>query len=648
MIVFFDILLLDDNVCLRKPHRERRLLLKDAVRAIPGRADIAEQEILDFSRSHSQYRLGRAFSKRIAERWEGYVLKGCEDPYFSIFASEANTSQGRWIKLKKDYIPGLGDTVDLAIIGARYDSREAAAIEGVSKLSCTHFYIGCLVNKDAVMQHQAIPKFRLVDIVGRYSMNKQNMQILNQLGEFSRCDPDSGHGFDIDPFQASIPQMEVVFKTPFVVEMMGSGFEKPSNARYFTLRFPRLLKIHSDRTFEEAASFSELQSLAEAARSVPTEDLSQEYDQWSKRLKVGDGSSKYIIDRSQSTSYPSFEQVSSEARSPSRCSPWSQGSTTTSEPDELRDKRPQKAILGNLHQSLSGGRTRREDIAIYIDDTGMSRSGSTELDSNRNCLTENDNLSQPKSQDVHTSLETDWDFQEIEPGDNKWEGRSKGKQKEVRAVLPAATRPKEAALKEPRQAIPHTPTSSTGQQIPTQSPLTTTPVYLRAKSSRHAQSNPSSIKGLNIITELDQFLQTLHTKTTSKKPNTLTTSQDAVSSLICIDIKDYPLGEELQKTSKALTSFLHNNRSTAPPNRKIFILDQAFLDLEVEAADTRFCLRETWANIAREYFYACLSWDWSFDAQGRRGGSGRGGPRMSIGFDAEELSMLGSFAASAT
>jgi hypothetical protein len=49
---------------------------------------------------------------RLAERrrWERLVLKGCDDPYFSLNSAKA------FIKLKKDYIAGLGDTADFAIV----------------------------------------------------------------------------------------------------------------------------------------------------------------------------------------------------------------------------------------------------------------------------------------------------------------------------------------------------------------------------------------------------------------------------------------------------------------------------------------------------------------------------------------------------
>jgi hypothetical protein len=45
------------------------------------------------------------------------VLKGCDDPYFSLNSTKA------FIKLKKDYIAGLGDTADFAIVGVHYPSN---------------------------------------------------------------------------------------------------------------------------------------------------------------------------------------------------------------------------------------------------------------------------------------------------------------------------------------------------------------------------------------------------------------------------------------------------------------------------------------------------------------------------------------------
>jgi hypothetical protein len=56
------------------------------------------------------------------------VLKACNDPYISFH------TDSHFIKLKKDYIVGLVDDVDLAIVGGSRDVRDEPSL-GMGKLS---------------------------------------------------------------------------------------------------------------------------------------------------------------------------------------------------------------------------------------------------------------------------------------------------------------------------------------------------------------------------------------------------------------------------------------------------------------------------------------------------------------------------------
>ncbi len=78
-----------------------------------------------------------------------------------------------------------------------------------------------------------------------------------------------------------------LFKRPFLVELMEASFDKPANARYFVLRFPRVLKIHNDRSFKETVSFEELQEMAGQYREEP-EDRETEEMYWLQRLRRSD------------------------------------------------------------------------------------------------------------------------------------------------------------------------------------------------------------------------------------------------------------------------------------------------------------------------------------------------------------------------
>ncbi len=68
MIMFYDILLLDDTPCGIKPHDDRRRRLQSLVRRIPGRADVGYREVLAFSSPDAAEQLSAAFSRAIAAR----------------------------------------------------------------------------------------------------------------------------------------------------------------------------------------------------------------------------------------------------------------------------------------------------------------------------------------------------------------------------------------------------------------------------------------------------------------------------------------------------------------------------------------------------------------------------------------------------
>jgi DNA ligase 4 len=166
----------------------------------------------------------------------------------------------------------LGDTADLTIVGGRRDATDEQELN-IGRLRWASFYVGCLENKDEVRRSNAKPHFRILDAVGRYNISKTDMRYLNKQGNFVQVlFAPSTPGLSVAIDQRGLSQPTELFKRPFVVEVMGAGFDKPANVSYFALRFPRVQKVHLDRTVADTVSFGELQGMARAAETTPQDD----------------------------------------------------------------------------------------------------------------------------------------------------------------------------------------------------------------------------------------------------------------------------------------------------------------------------------------------------------------------------------------
>ncbi|KAL8815646.1 MAG: hypothetical protein Q9223_005233 [Gallowayella weberi] len=283
-------MLVDDEAVLDSPHACRRQRLEDLVSCLRGRAIVSKRKTVDFSSKGGPEKLRTLFATAITHRWEGLVLKPSDAPYFSSRRTSGNAPVQGWIKLKKDYIPGLGDTADFAVVGAGYNASRAAQLRSPN-LTWTHFHLGCLRNKKEVKEKHARPYFV---VIGALEINLEMTKHLNQHGQFCKLPFGSLKSFQ-DPFiiniSKGVPSMDVLFHNPFVVDVVGAGFEKEANRDYFTLRFPRALKLHSDRDWKDSVSFDELQEMAKLTTTVPAE-TKPEVARWEKQLDEVDRGAK--------------------------------------------------------------------------------------------------------------------------------------------------------------------------------------------------------------------------------------------------------------------------------------------------------------------------------------------------------------------
>ena len=296
-MMFHDVMLIDDDLVLHQPYGERRSRLERLVKRIPGRSDCTWQDRVRFSKPEPLSRLKNSLALAFARRWEGLVLKPWDDPYFNLGTSTGEKPSSRWIKLKKDCIRGLGDTADFAVIGGGYDAGQAAKFPGL-KMEWTHFFIGSMQNKEAVLHRGAKPQFFVFDVVSD-CIKRGDMKKLNEFGYIRRIDPSSDEASEVYKldYAVGVSRPKDVFRSPFVFDLAGSGFDKAPNSKIFTLRFPRVLRIHWERDWRETVGLTELQEMAATARTVPPKEaLSKEHGEWVEKLDLVERGSNGLLD----------------------------------------------------------------------------------------------------------------------------------------------------------------------------------------------------------------------------------------------------------------------------------------------------------------------------------------------------------------
>jgi len=297
MIVYYDLLMVDDESLLSVRQSERFKRLKELVALIPGRSTIVKREIIDCDRRSAASDLRRAFAKCIVSREEGLVLKP-DNPYFDFDTTRRPYSCCA-IKLKKEYIGNFGDIGDFAVVGARFEAAKARTY-GIPNLKWTHYYVGCLENKDEVKRFGRRPKFVVTNVV-ELNATQHQMLISHVNLESVPWEKNESTILEVKPGIDNGNRPAVVFKDPPVFDLRCFSFDKAGNTGFWSPRFPMVNKIHCDRTYLDTITFGELQEMAALEKELPPQEDSQELLGWIAALENADPRSAAAVTASQST-----------------------------------------------------------------------------------------------------------------------------------------------------------------------------------------------------------------------------------------------------------------------------------------------------------------------------------------------------------
>lgn len=341
MIIYYDILLLDNQSLINVRHSERFKILSNLITCKTGSAELVQRQVFDFSYGWGASNLRKAFAKAILGRKEGLVLKP-DDPYFN-FAGDGRRFASCCIKLKKEYIGKFGDVGDFAVVGARYDSAKAKTYN-IPGLKWTHFYLGCLDNREEVKRWDAEPEFTVVNVV------ELNETMLKDLVCFANPMPIPASENTHLKLKLAVgvqknSPMTVVFTKPLVFDLRCFSFDKEGNTGFWSLRFPSVTKVHLDRDFTDTISFEQLQEMAKNATTEPELDDSQENLEWIAKLEAADPRG-IAVDAASQLTMTTMPTPSPRRSTQNTSGPWSPASPTLAR--------------SSNHQSISPVRTRSQ------------------------------------------------------------------------------------------------------------------------------------------------------------------------------------------------------------------------------------------------------------------------------------------------
>ncbi|KAJ7918946.1 DNA ligase N terminus-domain-containing protein [Mycena leptocephala] len=281
-LVFFDILMLNSTSLLSVPYSSRRAILESVIKPIPSRAILGDRTsvALNLTPNDTNPPLHRVFAQCLALPEEGLVLKAGEAGY--------NDMRFPWVKLKRDYIPGYGDCVDLVVLGGSWDKSRARELR-VGPSAYTTFYIGGLHNAEQMQKDpSARPHFHIY-FTASYGLSRDGLEETNFLIKSSDAIPydptlpSSDLPFTYSILPGLVPPT-VILREPLLAELFGAGFTKSPRSRHYELRFPRITKIFrtSERGWRDGMT---LQDLHKVARDIIGRDRSnKDLDDWGNSL----------------------------------------------------------------------------------------------------------------------------------------------------------------------------------------------------------------------------------------------------------------------------------------------------------------------------------------------------------------------------
>ncbi|KAI1824778.1 ATP-dependent DNA ligase [Xylaria intraflava] len=262
----FDLLFLNGEAVVEKSLRERRALLHNAFQPVEGEFAFATH-----MNGQELEEIQVFLDESVKASCEGLMVKmldGSESGY------EPSKRSRNWLKIKKDYLSGVGDSLDLVVLGAYHGKGKRTSVYGAFLLAC---------------YNAASDTYETVCNIGTGFSEQVLEDLHKQLSEtvIDRPKPFYSHS------SGGQHQPDVWFEPRYVWEVKTADLTlsprykagckegvDPSGDKGISLRFPRFIKVRDDKKPDEATSSRQVAEMYRKQESVtkgPSVDDDFEY-----------------------------------------------------------------------------------------------------------------------------------------------------------------------------------------------------------------------------------------------------------------------------------------------------------------------------------------------------------------------------------
>ncbi|GME87610.1 unnamed protein product [Ambrosiozyma monospora] len=240
----FDMLLFNGESLLRKSLKERREYLHNNLKTIKTKFQFATK--MD---SRDINEIDQFLTQSIKDSCEGLMIKALNGPPSHY---EPSKRSNNWLKLKKDYLEGIGDSLDLIVIGGYIGKGKRTGTYGGFLLGSYNQDTGeiesiCKIGTGFSDELLA----QLATLLKPKELEKPKASVIYSIGN-SNAVPDVWFEPEV------LFEVKVADFTTSPVYKAGYRYLELSGDRGISLRFPRFIQIRDDKDVEDATSSEQI------------------------------------------------------------------------------------------------------------------------------------------------------------------------------------------------------------------------------------------------------------------------------------------------------------------------------------------------------------------------------------------------------